>query len=117
MKNPGVPVTPAAVPEALSRSTRARCAWASSSAAHAVAVEPEPGGVRDQSRSVSAPRAANSASCISQKAPWAAAASDASAACCACGCSSAMGRWRNAKRSSSPMRERTRARIDCAAAQ
>ena len=87
-------------------------------AADALGVEPESRARARRGRRPRGGRApAYSASCISQNAPWAAAASAASAAWRACGCTDSSGRWRKAKRSSSPRRERTRARIDCAAAQ
>ena len=54
---------------------------------------------------------ASSRSCISQNAPWAAAASAASAAICACGCTSVSGRCRQTyRRSSSPADRGRRAR-------
>src|SRR4051812_12551545 len=56
-------------------------------------------------------------SCISQNAPWAAAASAASAARSASGCTSGSGRWRNTNRSRPSKRSRTRRTIDCAAVQ
>src|SRR4051794_33610103 len=73
--------------------------------------------MRKSSSSDSCCWCAYSSSWYSQKRPCAAADSLASAAACAIGWRSRIGKWRNAKRRSSPMRSRTRRTTDCEARQ